>query len=176
LVTSPAAGAPVFCDRPGSSTDARERLLRFLPCAAAPARPARQRLARPGGAGRLFQRPGHAQRRSRRRAPAQPRCPQAAVAGGDAGDFVSLFEKEQAVLGAELVAREEFVLRPGEKRVLTKTLSADTRFIGVLAAFRDLERTRWHVTVPVVPGKKNEVSILLGETVVDAVRTRPKMK
>src|SRR5689334_22078541 len=31
-------------------------------------------------------------------------------------DFVSLFEKEQAVLGAELVAREEFVLRPGESK------------------------------------------------------------
>lgn len=94
----------------------------------------------------------------------------------DAADFVSLFEKEQAVLGAELVAREEFVLRPGEKRAITKTLSPDTKFVGVLAAFRELERTRWHVTVPVVAGKKNEVTILLGDTVVDAVRTRPKMK
>jgi type VI secretion system protein VasD len=94
----------------------------------------------------------------------------------DSADFVSLFEKEQAVLGAELVAREEFVLRPGETKVINKVLSPDTRFIGVLAAYRELERSRWHVTVPVATGKENEMSIQLGDVAIDATRTKPKMK
>lgn len=89
-------------------------------------------------------------------------------------DFVSLFEKEQAVLGAELVSREELVLRPGETKPLGKPLSPDTKFIGVMAAFRELERARWRAVVPVAAGKKNVVSIELDEITVLAKRTSPK--
>jgi type VI secretion system protein VasD len=89
-------------------------------------------------------------------------------------DFVSLFEKEQAVLGAELVGREEMVLRPGETKPLSKPLSPDTKFIGVMVAFRELERARWRAVVPVAAGKKNVVSIDLDDITVQAKRTSPK--
>jgi type VI secretion system protein VasD len=89
-------------------------------------------------------------------------------------DFVSLFEKDQAVLAAELVSREEFVLRPGETKPLTKPLAPDTKFIGVMAAFRELERARWRAVVPVVAGKKNVIEISLDGIVVQAKRTSPK--
>lgn len=88
-------------------------------------------------------------------------------------DFVSLFEKDQAVLGAELVSREEFVLRPGESKPIGKPLSPDTKFIGVMAAFRELERARWRAVVPVAAGKKNEMTIDLDGIVVQAKRTKP---
>jgi type VI secretion system protein VasD len=90
-------------------------------------------------------------------------------------DFVSLFEKEQAVLGAELVSREEFVLRPGETKPLNKPLSPDTKFIGVMAAFRELERARWRVIVPVAAGKKNVMNISLDDIILQAKRTSPSM-
>ena len=89
-------------------------------------------------------------------------------------DFVSLFEKEQAVLGAELVSREEFVLRPGETKPLIKPLAPDTKFIGVMVAFRELERARWRAVVPVAAGKKNVMSIDLDDINVLAKRTSPK--
>jgi type VI secretion system protein VasD len=88
---------------------------------------------------------------------------------------VSLFEKEQAVLGAELVSREEFVLRPGETKPLNKPLSPDTKFIGVMAAFRELERARWRVIVPVAAGKKNVMNISLDDIILQAKRTSPSM-
>lgn len=90
-------------------------------------------------------------------------------------DFISLFEKEQAVLGAELVSREEFVLRPGETRPLNKPLSPDTKFIGVMAAFRELERARWRVIVPVAAGKKNVMDISLDDITLQAKRTSPSL-
>ena len=90
-------------------------------------------------------------------------------------DFVSLFDKEQAVLGAELVSREEFVLRPGETKPITKPLSPDTKFIGVMVAFRELERARWRAVLPVAAGKKNVVSISLDDITVQAQRTSPKL-
>jgi type VI secretion system protein VasD len=89
-------------------------------------------------------------------------------------DFVSLFEKDQALLAGELVSREEFVLRPGESKPINKPLSPDTKFIGVMAAFRELERARWRAVVPVVAKKKNVVEITLDGIVLQAKRTSPK--
>jgi type VI secretion system protein VasD len=89
-------------------------------------------------------------------------------------DFVSLFEKDQAVLAAELVSREEFVLRPGDSKPITKPLAPETKFIGVMAAFRELERARWRAVVPVVANKKNVLDIRLDGIVLQATRTSPK--
>lgn len=79
----------------------------------------------------------------------------------ESADFISLFEKDQAVLGADMVARDEFILRPGEKKAINKPLAADTKFIGVVAAFRELERARWRSLVAVLPNKNNTVAIAL---------------
>ena len=88
----------------------------------------------------------------------------------EASDFVTLFEKDQAVLGAEMVGREEFVLRPGESRALDKKLASEVKFIGVVAGFRDLERARWQAVVPVADGKKNTLAITLDGITVQAKR------
>lgn len=77
----------------------------------------------------------------------------------NAADFISLYERDQATLGADLVAREEMMLKPGESRPLKKTLGADTRFVGVFAAFRDLERSSWRSVAAIQPGKKQQVVV-----------------
>jgi type VI secretion system protein VasD len=58
-------------------------------------------------------------------------------------DFFSVYEKEKETLGASLVSREEYVLAPGESRKLELPLNAETRFIAVVAAFRDIRTARW---------------------------------
>lgn len=85
-------------------------------------------------------------------------------------DFVSLFEKDQQALGAELLSREEFVLRPNDVKAINKTLSPDAKYIGVVAAFRDLERARWRVAAPVVAGKKNTMKILVDDVNITITR------
>jgi type VI secretion system protein VasD len=65
------------------------------------------------------------------------------AAAFEAADFFSLYEKDTATLGAELVQREEVVLRPGDSRTFDLTLPADAKAIAVMAAYRDLERARW---------------------------------
>jgi type VI secretion system protein VasD len=79
----------------------------------------------------------------------------------ESADFLSLYDKDQSVLGADMVAREEIVFAPGDKKAINKPLAADTKFIGVVAAFRDLERARWRALVPVLPNKNNVVAINL---------------
>jgi len=71
----------------------------------------------------------------------------------ESADFFSLFEKDQATLGAEMAQREELLLRPGDSRKIEMTLAADIKAIGVMAAYRDLDRARWREVRVVEPGK-----------------------
>lgn len=61
----------------------------------------------------------------------------------DALDFVTLTERDKETLGADLISREEIVLRPGETRTITKKVSPDAAFLGVTAGFRNIERAQW---------------------------------
>jgi type VI secretion system protein VasD len=79
-----------------------------------------------------------------------------ALGAFNSADFFSLFEKEQETLGSELVGREEYQMGPGESRPYRRQLQPDTKFIGVVAAFRDLENSRWRQAVP-VPAKSSAV-------------------
>jgi type VI secretion system protein VasD len=74
-------------------------------------------------------------------------------------DFFALFEKEAETLGGDLVGREEFQLDPGERRPYQRQLQPDTRFIGVAAAFRDLERARWRQASPVPARRTVDISL-----------------
>jgi len=90
------------------------------------------------------------------------------AAAFEAADFVSLYERDQVTLAAEMAAREEFVLRPGETRPWEKTVAPDAKFIGVVAAFRDIERARWKTLVAIKPNVKNIVTIQASEIAVTA--------
>jgi type VI secretion system protein VasD len=77
-------------------------------------------------------------------------------------DFFSLYEKDKETLGSELLAREEFFLRPGDKQEFKRKLQDDTRFIAVLAAFRDLEHSQWRSSMAVTPGRRATIVVTLG--------------
>jgi type VI secretion system protein VasD len=83
-------------------------------------------------------------------------------------DFLALFENPMPTLGANLIAADELVFVPGEARKISYKPSADTRFVGVVAGFRQMERAQWRVLKPVDPEEKNllglefnDVSILV---------------
>ena len=94
------------------------------------------------------------------------------VAAFNAADFMSLYQRDQAELAADLLGKEEFVLAPGESKAFAKTLSPDTRFLGVVAAFRDLEHSKWRSVVAIQPGQKQQVVIRAGELSVEAAITK----
>lgn len=73
-------------------------------------------------------------------------------------DFFALFDDEQKVLGAELISRDEFVLAPAERRTLDVVVAGQTRFVGAIAAFRDIRNSQWRMVVP-APRKGLTVSI-----------------
>jgi type VI secretion system protein VasD len=81
-------------------------------------------------------------------------------------DFMALFDQDKSVLAGDIVTREEFMLRPGEKKAIDKLLSPDVQAIGVMAAFRDLERAKWRAVAVLAVGKDNVVVIDLEDVAV----------
>lgn len=90
------------------------------------------------------------------------------AAGFNSADFMSLYQRDKAELGADMLGKEEFVLAPGESKTFAKTLAADTRFLGVVAAYRDVEHARWRSVVPVQPGQMHTLVIRANELSVEA--------
>ena len=72
-------------------------------------------------------------------------------AGFKGAEFFALYDDDQKVLGQELISRDEFVLAPSERRTIDVSVSRDARFVGALAAFRDIRNSEWRGLVPASP-------------------------
>lgn len=83
-------------------------------------------------------------------------------------DFMALYEADQATLAADLVLREELMLQPGESRPFNKQLAAETRYIGVVAAYRNLERATWRAVVPVTLHRTQRFNVRADSLVLSA--------
>lgn len=60
-------------------------------------------------------------------------------------DYFSLETADKITLAADMLARDEFILRPGEMRSLERKSHTQTTAIGVLAGYRDLPNATWRV-------------------------------
>lgn len=60
-------------------------------------------------------------------------------------DYFSLDTTDKVTLAADMLARDEFILRPGESRTIERKSNAQTTAIGVLAGYRDLPNSTWRV-------------------------------
>lgn len=58
-------------------------------------------------------------------------------------DYFPLINDSQATLGGDLLAVEEVILTPGEYRAYEGEFDPTTRFVGVVAGFRDIHQAEW---------------------------------
>ena len=79
----------------------------------------------------------------------------ASTATFESGDFATLSEHPDLALKHDLIAQDEFVLRPGEIQPHNGQLGPQVRALGVVAGFRDLEHAVWRLTVPIQRGRRN---------------------
>jgi type VI secretion system protein VasD len=64
-------------------------------------------------------------------------------------EFFPLFDDDMKVLGPALISRDEYVLAPAEHRMVEVAVADDAKFLGAVAAFRDIRNAEWRVLVPV---------------------------
>ncbi len=88
----------------------------------------------------------------------------------ESADFFALYEKDKETLGADLVDKEEFQLKPGERRQVEKPLPPEFAYVAVFAAFRDLERAQWRAVTAIIPKQTNSFEIRLEHNNATIVR------
>lgn len=79
-------------------------------------------------------------------------------------DFFSLYERARESLAPDLVASEELELRPGESLEFKLRVEDGSRFVGVLAAYRDLPESQWRYVVQLTPQDVTEVGLILDQS------------
>ncbi|MFC4161728.1 type VI secretion system lipoprotein TssJ [Chitinimonas lacunae] len=78
-----------------------------------------------------------------------------APANFQGADFFSLYERDRQTLGEEFIQSEELVLLPGEARKIERQITPETRYLGVIAAFRAIEQAQWRGMFEVTSGHRS---------------------
>lgn len=81
-------------------------------------------------------------------------------------DFFSLYDHDSTVLGGDLITRDEMTLAPEQFLPINRPLNADATCIGVIAAFRDIDRARWRDVMRLNPSQNNSLQIEVGANAV----------
>lgn len=76
-------------------------------------------------------------------------------------DFFSLYQRAKETLGPDLAASEELELRPGETLTLKLRAAEGSRYIGVLAAYRNLPDSQWRQVLPLNPAQLTQARLRL---------------
>ena len=74
-----------------------------------------------------------------------------------ARDFFALQSDPQIALGKELLNTEQVVLRPGETKTLHYAGNTEARMVGIVAAYRDLEKSQWRLAVELPEAQKTNI-------------------
>ena len=74
------------------------------------------------------------------------------------GDLCEALARRYTVRAADRLG-DPRILAPGEARQWSKKLPPETKFIGVTAAYRDIERAHWRALVAVQPQAANTLTI-----------------
>ncbi len=86
-------------------------------------------------------------------------------------DFFQLFEQDAAILGPDMIAREEIIITPGAAQKLSQEVTPDVRHVGVIVAYRETETSVWRAIGDVLPEKINSYAVQIDALAVALSKT-----
>jgi len=63
--------------------------------------------------------------------------------------FETLMDNSGAVLQTDLIDKQTYEMQPGHHRPIALTLGDDTKYLGVVAAYRNIGQARWMRLIPI---------------------------
>jgi type VI secretion system protein VasD len=99
----------------------------------------------------------------------------AGKAAFDTLTYAEFFENDHSKLGNEYITLDEFLIEPDSTTPVELKISENTRFIGVIAGFRDLDQATWRHTLA-IPEKRfwrdNGIEVQVSELAVKVVKLK----
>ena len=74
-------------------------------------------------------------------------------------DSTTVADTPEEILGPDLLKKDELELQPGSKLEYKMSLNRNTRFIGVVLAYRDIEKARWRSVIEVDPTGYDDIDV-----------------
>ncbi|MCU7917451.1 MAG: type VI secretion system lipoprotein TssJ [Candidatus Thiodiazotropha sp. (ex Dulcina madagascariensis)] len=87
-------------------------------------------------------------------------------------DFFNLFEQDVALLGDEMLMRDELHFQPGEIKTLERDLQPDTRYVGVIGAYRDIENATWRRSIEIDVHDETTFVIEFGKSGINLLKSK----
>lgn len=78
------------------------------------------------------------------------------------GDFFAIYDNEAKTIGKTMLSKEEIEMKPGEKRHIDRTANPQARYLGVIAAYRDLDNAQWRAVVALPQKSHSKFNLYLG--------------
>ncbi|MFL1545734.1 type VI secretion system lipoprotein TssJ [Pseudomonas sp. O39] len=79
-------------------------------------------------------------------------------------DFFSLYGRAEQALSKDWVSSEELELRPGEQVSIKLRSEPQSRYVGIVAAYRDLPHVQWRWVVPLAPQQVTRTHLVLDQS------------
>ncbi len=88
--------------------------------------------------------------------------------------FFELLDNDTALLGADMVAKREIEIKPGERQGFDRATPVDTHFIGVIAGFSDIAKATWRTSLELTPQQSGAIVVKVTAQAVSISLTRDK--
>ena len=77
-------------------------------------------------------------------------------------DYFKLSHHVSNLLGPDLIDKESLEIRPDSQQIITLKLSSDARYIGIMAAYRNIGTAKWRDIIKIPPeNKKININVAL---------------
>lgn len=88
------------------------------------------------------------------------------LTGFENADFFGLFDNDEALLGTDLQLKEEFEFAVGERLQLVRETQPETRYVGVIGAYRNIEQAGWRASVAIPPNRTTTFVVRLNRLAI----------
>jgi type VI secretion system protein VasD len=85
-------------------------------------------------------------------------------------DFFSLYDQGVGELGADYVGHFDVEMKPGESKEIPKEFLPDTRYLGVIAAYRDINNAVWRRIIDIEVDSNSDLLITLNSNEISIVK------
>ncbi len=83
--------------------------------------------------------------------------------------FFALYDSDEAELGGDLKSKEEIELQPGDKLEFERELQLETRYVGFIAGYRDIDNAAWRAVAEIPEGSSTDITVEFGRLAVKIV-------
>lgn len=77
----------------------------------------------------------------------------------DTQDFFSLYDTPEKTLGPDLLKKDELELQPDSVKEYKMSLNRNTRYVGVVVAYRNIDQARWRAVIEVDPTGYDDINV-----------------